>query len=124
VPRSLLLLSGDPNLFERVRAVLRPDDRFIIADDEVHCDGSIAPVTNIYPVEMGSTDWHGWDSGDSQIPEPRTMSALMFECSSPVWVAEVGRLLAEGSDGPVWFVDSADTAWPAGAVDPERVALA
>lgn len=89
----------------------------------MHCDGSAAPLTNIYPVEMLPTEWEGWDASDSELHDPRGMSTLLFECRSPAWVAEVGRLLAERLDAPVWFVDSADTAWPSGRVDPDRILL-
>ena len=33
------------------------------------------------------------ESRDSQMPDPRTMSTLIFECGSPEWIAEVGTLL-------------------------------
>jgi hypothetical protein len=55
---------------------------------------------------------------------PEQMSSLIFETRSPAWVAEVGLLLAHGLESRAWFVDSADVAWPVGAVDPGRIALA
>jgi hypothetical protein len=51
------------------------------------------------------------------------MSTLMFECRSRAWVSEVGEILARGIDAPTWFVDSADTIWPADQIEAERVAL-
>jgi hypothetical protein len=124
MPRSVIVVSSDLNLFESARAVLRADDRFTDAGDYLHCDGSVAPLTNIYPVEMTSADWEGWEPGGSDMPDPKSMSAVVFECRSPEWVAEVGSLLAQGLEMPVWFVDSADCAWPADRVDPDRIALA
>jgi len=124
MPRSVILVSGDPNLLDSVRAVLQSDGRFIVTEDGLHCDGSAAPLTNIYPVEMPPAEWDGWNSGDHQMPDPRFMSSLIFESWSPAWVAEVGRLLDQGLESPAWFVDSADQAWPAGRVDPDRIALA
>jgi hypothetical protein len=124
VPRSVIVLSSDPDLFDNVRAVLGSDPRFIVAGDTVHCDGSVAPLTNIYPVETELAEWADWDATVGEMPDPRTSSLLIFESRSPEWVAEVGRLLAQGLAAPVWFVDSADTAWPAGQVDAARVRLA
>lgn len=121
--RFLLILSEGPNLFDRVRATLRLDSRIIDSDDEVHCDGSAAPLTNIYPVEMTAGDWADRQSADSGMPDPTFMQTLIFECRSATWVAEVGALLAKGSETPIWFVDSADTAWPADRVDTNRVVL-
>jgi hypothetical protein len=119
----VIVVSEDPNLFDSVRSTLRPDVRFIDADNGVHCDGSVAPRTKIYPVKMTPAEWAGWESGDSQMPDPRLLSALIFECQSPTWIAEVGTFLAESLDTSVWFVDSADVAWPADQVDPGRIAL-
>jgi hypothetical protein len=84
----------------------------------------MAPLTNIYPVRMEPAEWATWDSEVGAMPDPRVSSQLIFESRSPEWVAEVGRLLAEGFAEPLWFVDSSDTAWPADQVDPARVALA
>ena len=117
------MVSDDPNLFDSVRAALRSDGRFIEAVDGVHCDGLVAPLTSIYPVEMAPADWDGWESGASQMPDPRSLSALVFECRSPAWIAEVGTLLAQGLATPVWFVDAADAAWPADRVDQDRIVL-
>lgn len=124
MPRSVVVLSADPDLFDNVRALLRTDSRFIDAGDTVHCDGSMAPLTNIYLTETDSAEWGEWDSGTDTMPDPRTCSLLIFETRSPEWVAEVGRLLAEGLTSPVWIVDSADSVWPANQIDPARVALA
>jgi hypothetical protein len=91
----------------------------------VHCDGSISPLTNIYPVKMEPDDWDDWDAGAAgEMPDPRTSSLLMVETRSPEWLAEVGRLLSNGLRAPVWIVDSADTAWPADQIDSARVVLA
>jgi hypothetical protein len=90
----VIVLSKDRDLFNKVRATLHFDSRFIDADDGVHCDGSTAPLTNMYPIEMPPAEWDGWQSEDPQMPDPRFMSALSFECRSPTWIAEVGRLLA------------------------------
>lgn len=119
----MIVVSEDPNLFASVRATLSSDGRFIDTDEGVHCDGSVAPHTNIYPVEMSAAEWDGWDTGDGQLPDPRSMSALIFESWSATWIAEIGKLLAHGVETPIWFVDSADTVWPAGLVDPDRIAL-
>ncbi len=91
----MIVLSEDPNLFDSVRATLRSDGRFIDADDGVHCDGASVSLTNIYPIEMTPGEWDGWESTDPQMPDPRSMSTSIFECRSVVWVAEVGRLLAQ-----------------------------
>ena len=120
----MIVVSDNPNLFDNVRAALRSDRRFVDTDDGVHCDGSVAPLTNIYPIEMTPADWDGWESADSQMPDPKSLSGLIFECRSPTWIAEVGTLLAQALETPVWFVDSADAAWPAARVDPDRIALA
>lgn len=47
--RYALILSDDRHLFERLRAAVEQDDRFDVVDDLVHCDGTAAPLTNIYP---------------------------------------------------------------------------
>jgi hypothetical protein len=124
MPPSVIVVSEDPNLFESVRAMLRPDPRFIEGQHVVHCDGSVVPLTNIYPVEIAPVEWDGWTPGDSQMPDPRFMSALIFECRSPAWIAEVGALLASGLEAPVWFVDSTDKAWLADQVDADLIVLA
>ncbi|MFZ2502757.1 MAG: hypothetical protein WAW88_08825 [Nocardioides sp.] len=51
------------------------------------------------------------------------MTTPLFECRSPGWIAEVGRLIAPAADTAVWIVDSSDTLWPADEVDPDRIAL-
>jgi hypothetical protein len=124
MPRSVIVVSEDPNLFASVRATLRPDSRFIEVRDGVHCDGTVVPLTNIYPIEMAPAEWDGWTPGPSQMPDPTSMSALIFECQSPEWVAEVGTLLAQSLEAPIWFVDAVNTAWAANRVDVDRIALA
>lgn len=124
MPRSVIVLSSDPDLFGNVRALLRTDPRFADAGDTVHCDGTVAPLTNIYPVETDAIEWNDWEAAAAGVPDPRSSSLLVFESRSPEWVAEVGRLLALGLTVPVWFVDSADTVWPADQIDPARVVLA
>jgi hypothetical protein len=118
----VIVLGGNGDLFSDVRRTLLADSRFIDAGDTIHCDGAAAPLTNIYAVEMNPVEWEGWDSTGG-MPDPRAMSTLMFECRSPAWVSEVGKILARGIDAPIWFVDSADTVWPADQIDAERVAL-
>jgi len=73
---------------------------------------------------MDDSEWDDWDPSSATIPDPRHMSTLMFECRSPEWVAEIGRLLATGLDQPVWILDSADRPWPADKVDHIALALA
>ena len=124
MPRSVIVLSSDPHLFDNVRALLGPDPRFIDAGHAVHCDGSVSPLTNIYPVEADALEWGSWDAGASEVPDPAKSSLLIFESRSPEWIAEVGKVLAQGLTARVWIVDSADTAWPAPQVDPAQVALA
>lgn len=123
MPRSVIVLSADPHLFDNVPALLGADPRFLDLGDELHCDGPAAPLTNIYPVKTDPVEWNDWELTDGA-PDPRTSSLLIFESRSPDWVAEVGKVLAHGLASPVWFVDSADHVWPAGQVDPARVALA
>ena len=120
----MLVLSPDADLFNAVRSVLRADDRFTDAGSSVHCDGGAAPLTNIYPVTLSSAEWDGWEGPDGGMPTLASMWALIFECRSPEWVAEVGSLLDAGLEAPVWFVDAADRVWAAGEVDPRRIALA
>jgi hypothetical protein len=125
VPRSVIVLSDDPSLFRSVAAALEPDGRFMVAgDDLLRCDGSTAPLTNIYPVENLAVEWEDWQPGDGGPANPAQMSSLIFETRSPAWVAEVGLLLAQGLETEAWFFDSADVAWPVGEVDSEQIALA
>lgn len=106
-------------------SALVPDGRFtFVGDDLLHCDGSGAPLTNIYPVEKSEVGWAGWQKIQDGMPPPAQMTSLIFETSSPEWVAEVGLLLAAASEASMWFVDSKDIAWPVGEVDPNRIALA
>lgn len=44
-------MSGNPHLFDSARATLRSDGRFVYRDGYLHCDGSVAPLTNIYAIE-------------------------------------------------------------------------
>ena len=120
--RYVIVLGSNADLVGDVRRTLLGDSRFIDAGDTIHCDGVAAPRTNIYAVDMNSAEWEGWDSPGG-MPDPRTMSTLTLECRSPVGWQRVGEILARGIDAPIWFVDSADTVWPAGQIDPERVAL-
>lgn len=125
MPRSVVVLSDEPNLFRSVASLLEPDARFVVvADDLLHCNGSTAPLTNIYPAENVAADWEDWQAGDSGLSNPAQMSLLIFETRSAAWVAEVGLLLAEGLETRAWFVDTADVAWPVGKVDAEQIALA
>jgi hypothetical protein len=121
--RYAILVANDPDLFDKVRGTLLRDGRFIDAGDMIHCDGSAVPLTNIYPIEMTAADWAGWSSGGNPSPDLGTASTLLFECRSPSWVAEVGKLLAEDLAVSIWLVDSADNVWPAAGVDPEQITL-
>jgi len=123
VSRYAILVANDPNLFDNVRGTLLRDGRFIDAGDMIHCDGSAAPLTNIYPIEMTAADWAGWKPGRNPSPDVQTASTLLFECRSPSWVAEVSKLLAEDLAVPIWLVDSADNIWPAASVDPQLITL-
>jgi hypothetical protein len=120
----VLVVSAEDGLFHAVSQAVADDPRFVMAVDTLHCDGTAAPLTNIYPVEPVTAEWEDWETDDSSMPDPSTMSQLIFECRSPEWVAEVGRLIAAGVEAPVWFVDSSDVAWPADRVDPSRASLA
>ena len=125
MPRSVVVVSDDPDLFRSVASVLEPDGRFVVAGaDLLHCDGSTAPLTNIYPVENVAVGWEEWQAGGSGLSNPEQMSSLIFETRSPEWIAEVGLLLAQGLETQAWFVDSADVAWRVGEVDVEQIALA
>lgn len=119
----MIVLGSSADLFGEVRHTLLADRRFIDAGDAIHCDSAAAPLTNIYAGDMNPSEWAGWDSTGG-MADPRTMSTLMLECRSPDWVAEVGKILARGIAAPIWFVDSADTVWPADQIDAERIALA
>lgn len=96
----------------------------VAGDDLLHCDGSTAPLTNIYLAENAAVDWEGWQAGDSGLSNPEQMTSLVFETRSPEWVAEVGLLLAQGLETHAWFVDAADVVWRVGEVDSEQIALA
>jgi hypothetical protein len=122
VVRYATLLSDDPDLFANVRNALRADSRFIDAGNALLCAGCVVPMTNIYPIENSPADWEGW-STTSPIKNPQSMSALLVECRSPEWIAEVGRLIARSTVEQVWIVDAQDVVWPADKVDPERLAL-
>jgi hypothetical protein len=124
VPRSVIVLSEDPQLSANLRAWLRDDSRFIETVAGLHCDGTAAPSTNIYPVEIPNVEWEDWDAERTGVMDPQAMTALIFECRSAVWIAEVGALIAASADKPVWFVDSANVAWPVDRVDPKQLALA
>ncbi|WP_134738782.1 hypothetical protein [Nocardioides sp. 503] len=117
MPRSVIVLGSDPDLFERVRTALREDSRFVDVGDGIHCDGVKAPLTNIYPILTSQAEWTDWDVDATGITEPHRMSNLIFECSSAAWVAEAGRLLTRSLEAPLWFVDAAERAWPAERVD-------
>jgi hypothetical protein len=118
----VIVLGSNADLVGDVRRTLLADSRFIDAGDTIRCDGAAAPLTNIYAVDMNPAEREGWDSTGG-MPDPRTMSTLMLECRYTAWMAEVGEILARGIDAPIWFVDSADTVWPADQIEAERVAL-
>lgn len=120
--RFVTVLSDDRLLLERARAALSDDVRFIVSSDGLHCDGLVAPLTNLYTVDNSPDDWEGWGP-DRGLADPATMTTLLLECRSPRWIAEVGVLLADASTTQVWIVDSADVVWPAAEVDPERIAI-
>jgi len=122
VPKYVLLLSSDPFLFSSVRTVLLLDPRFVDGADIVHCDGTIAPLTNIYAIENGMTEWQNC-THDPRLPDPSTKSMLIFECRSPTWVAEVCGLLAAAFELPLWVVDSDEKVWPAVEVDANAIIL-
>jgi hypothetical protein len=122
VSRYAIVLGSNADLFGDVRRPLLADSRFIDAGDAIHCDGAAAPLTNVYAVDLSPDEWEGWDS-TGQMAGPRTMSTLPLECRSPAWVAQVGEILGWGLDAPLWFVDSADTVWPADRIDAQQVAL-
>lgn len=122
MPPYVIVLSDDVQLFEHVKQVLLSDSRFIDDGDNIHCDGIAAPLANIYAVDANPTDWEDWVP-EIGMPDPRTMSSLLLECRSSEWVATIGQLIAQRLDEPVWLVDSADVAWPAGSVDPARITL-
>lgn len=66
-------MSADPNLYETIRTTLTADCRFVDAGDGLHCDGSAAPLTNIYPVEPAPGDWEGWDARAGEISDPQAL---------------------------------------------------
>lgn len=125
MPQSVIILSDDPSLFSHVAAVLRSDSRFhVVGDDLMHCDGSAAPLTNIYPIETSAAEWEDWRPTENGPQNPGQMSSPVLETRVPAWVAEVGLLLARGLETPAWFVDAREVAWPVGGVDPHQIALA
>ena len=92
-----MLLSTDPDFFDHVRSVSRNEDRFVDTVGNVHCDGSVAPLTNINPVIMDHEEWSGGAGHESTVPDPRTMPTLLFDCRPPEWVDEVGALSGPGA---------------------------
>jgi hypothetical protein len=87
------MVGAPAELIEDVRRTLMADSRFANAGKTIHCDGVVAPLTNIYAVRMGATDWEGVDPVRG-MPDPRTMSTLVLECRSAEWVAEIGGMVA------------------------------
>lgn len=116
------VIGHSPQLFEDVRRVLLADQRFLDDGDNIHCDGTTAPLTNIYAIDTLAVQWHAWNPVDG-IDDPATMSTFLLECRSPAWVAAIGRMLADAMVEPVWFIGSDDVVWPAGSVDTDRVRL-
>lgn len=86
-----LIVSEDRDVFEKLRMAVQNDHRFIAADGVVHCDGTAAPLTNIYPIDAAEADWESWVT-ETPLSNPQSMTTLLFECRSPEWIAEVGRL--------------------------------
>lgn len=119
----MLVLSSQRDLFDAVRRTFADDARFVVTNEQVHCDGTAAPLTNIYATDVITAEWENWLVDENVMPDPLTLSHLIFECRSAAWVAEVGGLIAANVKFPVWVVDGADAVWPAGAVDPDRVVL-
>jgi hypothetical protein len=117
-------MSDDPHLFRTIVPIFRSDSRFMAVGDGLLCDGSAAPLTNIYPIENLESHWEDWQPNDSGMRNPAQMSSLIFETRSAAWVAEVGLLLAHALEAQAWFVDAGGVAWPVGEVDPGRIALA
>ncbi|MBO1752548.1 hypothetical protein J4G33_12115 [Actinotalea sp. BY-33] len=116
-------MSTDPHLYDSVREVLDGDPRFIHLDDHLHCDGSSAPLTNIYPVDVSPVEWEG-GLHRSHVAGPAGDVGRDLRVSLTGMDRGVGRLVASRLVEPLWIVDSTETAGPAGAVDPDRVALA
>jgi hypothetical protein len=99
VARFVIVFSDGPELLENVRRTLSRDSRFFAIGDTIHRDGAAAPLTNIYRIEMAPADWDGREpAGEAQgsVPDPRTATTLLFECRSAAWIAEAGKLLAQG----------------------------
>lgn len=119
----MIVLGARADLFSDVRRCLLTDGRFIDGDDVIHCDGNDAPLTNIYAADLNPIEWEGMDAPKG-MPNPRNLATLILECRSPEWVAEIGHVLVQGLGEEIWFVDSADTVWPADWVDPDQLALA
>ncbi|THV42045.1 hypothetical protein [Glycomyces buryatensis] len=122
----LLVVSNDPELFGKARRALAGDGRFRVSADLIHCDGTDAPLTNLYAVEVASAEWEDWSptgGAAAAVPAPPFAANLLLECRSPEWAAEVGRLIAATVDEAVWLIDSADVVWPAGEVEASRLAL-
>lgn len=119
MPRSVIVLSTDAAFFEHVRTRLGDDHRFTDSGDALHCDGSLAPLTTIYPVANPATDWTDWNT-DGPLADPASMSAIIIETRSPHWIAELGVLIDSVTAAPVFAVDAADAMWPAAQIDPAR----
>jgi hypothetical protein len=124
----VIAVADDPRLFESAARVLLRDARFRTVGETIHCDGRAAPLTNIYAIDMDPSEWQGWESAghgaqDNGVPDPIAMHTLLIECRSPEWVAEIGRMLEAELDAPTWLIDAASVSWPAGQVDPSRLAL-
>lgn len=117
------MLGNNAEFFDDVRRSLLADRRFVDGGDVIHCDGIVAPLTNIYAADVSPIEWQGMDV-PAGMPDPRSMTSLILECRSPEWVAEVGQLLARDLGKGIWFVDASDTVWPADQVEATKVTLA
>ena len=122
MPAYVTVLGQSADFFEHVQRVLLSDARFIDHGDHIHCDGTSAPLTNIYAVQNHPWEWEGW-APIPGMPNPQTMSTLLLECRDPEWVAVIGRKIADGLVEPVWLVDAHEAVWPAAAVDAARIKL-
>lgn len=113
---------------KRITSELKGEGAVAIAD------GHIATVTDrgvqaalIYPISLSAEERVGLDRlttpDGNNVPDLTNVDAVMIECSSGDEVARLGRALASALPAAVWFLDTADQVWPAGDVDPQRVAL-
>ena len=126
------LISVDPDLYQRVAAVLIDLGGVVAADDvagdAVQLTDDEGRVFTLYERVVPGTEWGVSEEPVTAAPGVRPpdmgqVIACPFECRWPDMVAHLADRAARTAEAPTWLLDGDGVVWDAESVDPGKVHL-